>query len=289
MQENDAKYQIDLLTAMNEKLMDSEKVYRLVSEFTGLCFIYVDFRDPSNPHLIGDWAGITGLNVNSRNFDKNIMLSLMDEKDQKEFDDRIISIEKHGRDHDSMVFRSADKKEWIEAVVKVCYDKKGEPENKIYSFKNVTKDVRDDEELKYLAYYDSLTGLYNRNYFVKKLRDLCGRADEEKTCIELLFIDIDDFKKINDSLGLIYGDELVQDFSAFIKDMQDDNIFAGRFGSDVFSIAIYNPCGNRSAEAIYKEIRERLRKPYVLTNKTEVTFTVSAGVSEYPGDRKSVV
>ena len=111
---------------------------------------------------------------------------------------------------------------------------------------------------------------------------MCELADSEKVSVEIMFVDIDDFKKINDSIGLLFGDELVQEFGQYLKDFHSDDTLVGRFGSDVFVIAVYNPCGQRSCDVIYRKIQERLRHPFTLTNKTEIMITVSCGVAEYP-------
>ncbi len=279
---DDLKYQIDLLTAMNEKLLNSERIYRLVSEFSGNVFVYIDYRKNSNVELVGSWDEIIGEKVCNHPFDKNFMLSLICDEDQKRFQEIIIDMESRKERISRMEFKSKNQKNWVESVARTNYDENGIPIDKIISFHDITKIKAKNEELVYFAYYDSLTGLYNRNYFVKSLRDLCEKAESEQVSVELLFLDIDDFKKINDSLGLLFGDELVQDFAGVIKEYTNENIVAGRFGSDVFCVAIYNPCGQRSADNIYTSIREQLRTPFVLTNKTEITFSVSGGVAEYP-------
>ena len=93
-----------------------------------------------------------------------------------------------------------------------------------------------------------------------------------------MLVYIDNFKKINDSLGLVYGDELVQSLALFIKGLSTDKIKVGRYGSDVFAIAIFDPCGKNCSDMIFKTIRDRVKKPFILTNKAEVTISVSSGV-----------
>ena len=87
-----------------------------------------------------------------------------------------------------------------------------------------------------------------------------------------MLVDTDNFKKINDSLGLVYGDELVQSLALFIKGLSTDKIKVGRYGSDVFAIAIFDPCGKNCSDMIFKTIRDRVKKPFILTNKAEVTI-----------------
>lgn len=284
----DLKYQIDLLTAMNEKLMGNERVYRAVAEFSGNVYIYRDLKRDDTVELVGPWDDVIGEKISNHSFDPSYMLEFIIDSDQKRFVETIVHMENNKEEYAKCDFKSRSHR-FFECEAKVTYAEDGTPLEKIMSFKDVTKIKAKNDELAYLAYYDPLTGLYNRNYFVKSLRDMCEKADADKVSVELLFIDIDNFKNINDSVGLLFGDELVQDFAGIIKNYQNENIFAGRFGSDVFCVAIYNPCGQRSADNLYRSIREKLRTPFVLTNKTEVSFTISAGVAEYPEAGKSAL
>jgi diguanylate cyclase (GGDEF)-like protein len=133
-----------------------------------------------------------------------------------------------------------------------------------------------------MAYYDLLTGLYNRNYFVRMLGDFIRRAQDEDENVAVMFIDIDDFRRINDAMGLIVGDELVQMFGQFLMDFMNENVLVSHFNSDIFCIAIYNPCGARSIETIYKKIIERLKEPFVMTDGQEIHLEVNIGAAEFP-------
>lgn len=285
---DDLKYQIDLLTALNERLMASEHIFRSISEFSGYVYIYKDLKNNS-AELVGPWDELVGEKITTLPFDERYLLDLIHDDDLKIYNDKIYEMEHKKLRHAKIEIRSRIKNLWFESEAKVNYDEEGAPIEKIIAFRDVTKRKAQNEEIAYLAYNDSLTGLYNRNYFVRCLRDMCERAESEKVGVELLFLDIDNFKKINDSIGLLFGDELVQGFSLILKEFQNDNVIVGRFGSDVFIVAIYNPCGQRSADYIYRTIREKIRDPFVLTNKSEVLYTVSAGVAEYPEAGKTAL
>lgn len=279
----DLKYQIDLLTAMNEKLMNSEHIFRMCAEHSGIYFIYYNLRGRKHTDLIGAWDELVGSNISRHPYDENYMLSLVCEDEQKTVKDLILDLEKKHEKFSTCEFKSSKKRIYLKANTYVNYDNNGNPIEKLVCLEDITKRKKDNEEIEYFALHDPLTSLFNRNNFVSILRDLCEKADKEKTILEIMLVDIDNFKRINDSLGLVLGDELVQDFGLFIKEFQNDNVTVCRFGSDVFGICIYNPCGSRSCDVIYKTICERLRKPFILTNGTEVNFSVSAGVTEYPG------
>lgn len=95
-------------------------------------------------------------------------------------------------------------------------------------------------------------------------------------------MDFDDFRRVNDGMGIIAGDELVQLFGQYLSGLMSDYVVISHFSTDIYCIAIYDPCGARSVDTIYKVIRERLKKPFKMTDGQEVTMTVSVGVSEYP-------
>lgn len=288
---DDLKYQVDLLTALNERLMNSEKMYRHIAECTGSLFMYFDFKaSPVKVDLIGPWDDVLGVKIVNHPYDQSYLLNnFLCEEDQDLFRVRLLEIEREKKESDSIEIRSKNKHKWFKCNVTVSYASDGSPLEKIIHIVDITKNKINAEELEYLAFYDSLTGVYNRNYFVKKLRDLCDKAQNDEVSVEVLFVDIDDFKKINDSLGLVYGDELVQEFGQFLKEFNTEDIVVGKFGSDVFVIAIYNPCGSRSADVIYRKINERLRHPFVLTDRSEVKFTVTCGVAEYPDAGKTAL
>lgn len=279
----DLQYQLDLLTAMNEKLMNNEKIYRHIAEYSGNLYVYFDLKNPnSKVELIGKWDEFVGEKIVNHPFDEAHMLSFLREEDQDLFRRRLLDIEKRNLESDTIEVRTKSNKYYLSCEAKVSYDPNGIPYEKLINIRDITKLKANHDELIYLAYYDSITGLYNRNYFVSKLVDYIERAERTHNSVEVLLIDIDDFKKINDSLGLILGDELVQAFAQYLKDFEDDDTIIGRFGSDVFIFAIYNPCGNRTADYIYRNVRERLRHPFKLSDRSEVTFNVTCGVAEYP-------
>ncbi|MDO4188635.1 MAG: diguanylate cyclase, partial [Lachnospiraceae bacterium] len=280
----DKQYQIDLLTAMNERLMNSEHVYKLACEFSGAAYIYYDLKNTNHVELFGAWEKLTGVNLARQPYDESYMLSLVHDDDVKMVKDQIL---KTPSDINELVktieFRTNKNKRYIKANCVVVKDAHGDFAEKLVSFEDITREKEKSDEIEYFAFHDVLTGLYNRNHFFTILRDMISQADEENTSVEFMLVDIDNFKKVNDSLGLLYGDELVQTLALYIKGLATDKIKVGRYGSDVFAIAIYDPCGKNCSDMVFKSIRDKLKKPIILTNKAEVNISVSAGVCEYPG------
>ena len=82
-----------------------------------------------------------------------------------------------------------------------------------------------DEELTYMAYFDPMTGLMNRNYFFQNLATWLEKAAEENRVVSVLFMDIDDFRRINDGMGILVGDETVQLIGEMLKSYANDNVW----------------------------------------------------------------
>lgn len=273
------KYKIDLLNAMNDKLSRDEKMLRLICETSSSAILYYNFAE-DRFQTVANWNHFFGFTITNMH-DLNRLYDCVEEQWVIPLRE-VLFIEKCKLQSQTIEIKLKDKRICIEVEVNVVYDAAGNPTDKIIRFKDVTKLNLQNDELTYLAYYDVLTGLYNRNYFVRLVGEFIRKAQEENSTVAVMFLDIDDFRRINDGIGIIAGDELVQMLGQFLSDMIGDNVVVSHFNSDIFCIGIYNPCGARSVDAIYKTIRERLCKPFKLTNGQEILITISVGVAEYP-------
>ena len=283
---DELNYQIDLLTALNQKLCDSERMYRLICDTSNSAYIFTNFKQ-NRTEVIGQFAKYFPFEVTDiRDFSR--IIDFVNEKFSPRLRE-IMFLEKTGQNLSNLEYCSNNGMNWYECIVCVFYDETGTPVEKIIEFKDITKFKKQNDELEYMAYYDALTGLYNRNYFVNILNDWIRKATIDNTVIGVMFIDIDDFRKINDSLGLVVGDELVQVFGQFLNEFKSENVIVSHFSSDIFCMAIYEPCGLRSIENICKRIHERVQKPFVLTSRHELAITVCIGVAEYPEAAKTSI
>lgn len=273
------KYQIDLLNAMNEKLSRDEKMLRLICETSNSAFLYYSYED-DRFQTVANWDHFFGFTVTcvqdlSRLFDcveEQCVIPLRE----------VLFIENQKLERQSIEVKLRDKHICVEVEVNIVYDAVGSPTDKIVRFKDVTKLASQNDELTYLAYYDVLTGLYNRNYFVRLVGDFIRKAEKNNTTVAIMFMDFDDFRKINDSMGIIVGDELVQVFGQFLAELMGENLVVSHFNSDIYCIGIYDPCGARSVDTIYKTIRERIKQPFKLSGGQEIFITLTVGVAEYP-------
>ncbi|MDE7133079.1 MAG: bifunctional diguanylate cyclase/phosphodiesterase [Lachnospiraceae bacterium] len=273
------KYQVDLLNAMNEKLAREGKMLRLICETSNSAFLYYNYEE-QQLRTIANWDHFFDFTVTDIH-DLGRLYDCVEDKYVIPLKE-VLFIDEQKLKSQAIEVKLKDRRLCIEVEVNVVYDTMDNPTDKVIRFKDVTKFNSQNDELTYMAYYDMLTGLYNRNYFVRLLGEYVRRAEEENETVAVMFMDFDDFRRINDGMGIISGDELVQLFGQFLSDLIGDNVIISHFNSDIFCIGIYSPCGARSVETIYRTIRERLKKPFKLSEGQEIFLTLSVGVAEYP-------
>ncbi|UGQ45789.1 EAL domain-containing protein [Massilia endophytica] len=140
-----------------------------------------------------------------------------------------------------------------------------------------------EEQLLHMAHYDSLTGLPNRTLFYRTLADAMDLARDKEWRIVVLFIALDRFKSVNDSLGGAMGDELLREFSNRLVQCARIRDTVGRLGGDEFGLILAITRGQQEAVDMATEVREALRVPFDLDGHP-ATLTASIGIAMYPDD-----
>lgn len=276
---NELKGQIELLETMNRKLLNDTKMLRLICETSNSAFLYYNYEEDVLK-TIANWDyffdfRLTGMDEFSQFYD------WVEEKYISPLRD-VLFLEKRGMKNTAIDVRAKNGRMWVEVETNIIYDNDGKPTDKIVRFKDVTKFNSQNDELTYMAYYDLLTGLYNRNYFVRLLGEFVNRAKDENKSVSVMFVDLDDFRKLNDSYGIIVGDEIVQMFGQFLSDLASEDVIISHFNADIYCIGIYDPQGERSVGKIYNKISKGLKNPFKLSGGQEITLSVSIGAAEYP-------
>jgi len=145
-----------------------------------------------------------------------------------------------------------------------------------------------EEEIRTLAFYDVLTGLANRRYFQDQGEQSIARARRKQSKLALLMLDLDRFKVVNDSLGHISGDELLQQVAQRILSQVRDVDRAARIGGDEFVVLLENITCREDAARIAEKIISCLGKNFQLTQSDEVSIGTSIGISLYPEDGSTI-
>ncbi|MDD9877103.1 MAG: EAL domain-containing protein [Magnetovibrio sp.] len=153
----------------------------------------------------------------------------------------------------------------------------------VFNCHNITERKHQEETIYRQANYDPLTKLPNRLMFADRLTTALMRGAREKNCVGLLFIDLDGFKKVNDTLGHGAGDELLKVVAQRLSDCvrQDDTI--SRLGGDEFTVILPNIHGPGAAEIVAKKILERVSEVITL-GENEVYISGSIGITIFPDD-----
>jgi len=150
---------------------------------------------------------------------------------------------------------------------------------------NITDYVKEKEKVEYMAYHDSLTSLPNRANIENYLENRLKVAQRQKTKIAMLFIDLDRFKNINDTLGHDVGDELLVEVSSRLKQTLRKSDMLSRFGGDEFVVVIDGMDDTYSTSYVCKKILNLFSSP-IKTKKHQLNITLSIGVAIFPDDAK---
>lgn len=148
-------------------------------------------------------------------------------------------------------------------------------------FYDITEMRRSEQEVEYKAYHDALTGLPNRQLFIDRLKHAIVRAQRSQSAFSVLFVDLDGFKLINDSLGHAVGDLLLKGVAIrlFGCARQEDTV--ARLGGDEFTVIVEDTSGERDAAAVAHRIIHSLSEPFVHKNE-ELFISSSVGIALYP-------
>ncbi len=161
-------------------------------------------------------------------------------------------------------------------------DEAGNTTNFIGFFKDLTDALAARQRIEELAYHDALTGLPNRLMFAERFEAAQKLADRNGTAFAILFIDLDRFKHINDSLGHMFGDRVLVEVAERLNGCLRQVDILSRLGGDEFLILL-NQTGGRGAESTVRRLLEALSQPFSLSD-IAFTVTCSIGIALYPDD-----
>jgi len=152
---------------------------------------------------------------------------------------------------------------------------------------DITERKESEKRLAYLANYDTLTGMPNRNLFQDRLKHAMAQAERQKGEVALLYLDLDHFKAVNDALGHHAGDELLIEASHRIRQNIRDGDTAARLGGDEFTIVIEQFDDNAQVAIVAEHVLKSLNKSYQIDTH-EVFVSASMGITFYPTDGEDV-
>ncbi|MES2823756.1 MAG: diguanylate cyclase [Pseudomonadota bacterium] len=172
----------------------------------------------------------------------------------------------------STIIPLPDPKGLVEHICLIVYDVTDTAVNKIAQ-------QHANEQLQNLSRMDHLTGLFNRGYWELQLVKEFKRFDRYEHPSSLIMLDIDHFKKVNDTYGHTVGDDVIRQVSRAIKEQVRDLDIAGRYGGEEFGI-ILTGTDSTGAATFAERLRQTIENMVVHSEGQEVEFTVSLGISQ---------
>jgi diguanylate cyclase (GGDEF)-like protein/PAS domain S-box-containing protein len=163
----------------------------------------------------------------------------------------------------------------------------GKVEHYLAIFSDITLRKREEQELYDLATHDALTGLANRSFFSERFRHAMVRAKRAGLRVGLLYLDLDGFKPVNDSLGHKCGDKLLQTVARRLKRSVREEDTVARLGGDEFAVILEHLSRPRDAAATAKKLLHAVARPYLL-ERHKARVTASIGITIYPFDGEDV-
>ncbi|WP_370278687.1 EAL domain-containing protein [Pontibacterium sp.] len=150
-------------------------------------------------------------------------------------------------------------------------------------FTDITEAKAKEERLIELATFDHLTGLYNRNAFLQHLKQAIADSNRSGREFAVLFIDLDGFKRLNDSLGHDFGDQVIRIAAERLQQNTRVNDLVSRLGGDEFTLLVKEPQAGIDQARLAEKVLTTLAEPYQVGDKT-IHLTASIGISRYPAD-----
>jgi len=164
----------------------------------------------------------------------------------------------------------------------VVPDASGQRNLYVQVLNDITEQKRAEQELRYLANYDTLTSLPNRSLLSERLSRAIVRARRESGKVAVLFIDLDRFKDINDSLGHATGDRILRAAAARVQQTVGAQHTVARLSGDEFTVVLEDIGSMEDAEVIAQQIIDAFMLPLSFGERLELSVSPSIGISLYP-------
>ncbi len=172
---------------------------------------------------------------------------------------------------------------WIHQSTSLARDPNGGPRHFITVVADISERKRAEEQLTHLAHHDGLTGLPNRGLFYDRLGHALDQARRRNWIAGVMFVDLDRFKAVNDTLGHDAGDQLLREVAARLTQCVRSDDTVGRLGGDEFAVILTELARVEDAGLVAQKIIAALAAPFAIGGK-EVFVTASVGIATYPGD-----
>lgn len=177
---------------------------------------------------------------------------------------------------------------WVLTKGKAIRDSSGNIIKMAGSHTNITDKKMAEEEINHLAYFDIVTDLANRTLFEEKMNKCIANTNANKEMFGLIYLDLDNFKNVNDTLGHAFGDLLLKNVANLLKKHVSKDDIVSRLSGDEYAIIVPKLNALEQLNVLAEKIKDDFQSPFTLSNQ-EVYVTVSMGIAIYPTDGEDML
>jgi diguanylate cyclase (GGDEF)-like protein/PAS domain S-box-containing protein len=170
---------------------------------------------------------------------------------------------------------------WIESMCVPIYDDDNQMIGALGINRDITERIKEKERLDHLAHYDQLTKIPNRYLLLDRITHLIEQSLRNKSTFSLLYIDMDDFKSINDAKGHTYGDKVLVETASRLKKSIRKSDTVARIGGDEFVILLESTSDRNDIVAMAEKLIEAISSPFMI-NEEVLNISCSIGIATYP-------
>ena len=210
-----------------------------------------------------------------------------DRDDEEDYQPRLVAGEINTHSVEKRYVRKDGAAIWVNRTVSLVRDSVGKPLYFISVVEDISERKHAVEQMVYLAQYDPLTDLPNRNLLRDRLKLAMARAKRNEQMLAVMFLDLDQFKEINDTLGHAAGDEVLQAVAGLLRDSLRDVDIIARMGGDEFTVVLENIAELVQVTAVAEKIKQAFSVPIVI-REHEMFVTASIGITIYPRDENEI-
>ncbi|MBX3664569.1 MAG: PAS domain S-box protein [Burkholderiales bacterium] len=269
-------------------LQESDEQFRQLAQHVPQVFWITDAEQRRTLYASPNYQSVTGRPLGDLENDPRSWLAAVHEDDRERVQyARLQKAPLGSYDIEYRVVRTDGSVRWVHDRAFPIRNAQGE----VYRIAGIAEDITDAkisrEQLAHLAHFDNLTGLPNRVLFNDRLRQSVAQARRNNWILGVLFLDLDRFKLVNDTLGHATGDQLLKQVAARLTANLRPSDTVARLSGDEFAVILPELSGPQNAGHVSQKILKALAAPYDLEGH-EVFVTVSIGVTLYPTDSDDI-
>lgn len=271
-----------------QALRDSEEKFRQLARHVPQVFWMTDADQKALTYISPAYETVTGRSIAELTANPRAWLECIHPDDRERV--RAARKDKARNGDYEVTFRmmhTDGSERWMHSRAFPVYDQDGA----VYRIAGISEDIteqkRAQEKLLQLAHYDGLTSLPNRVLFRDRLQQTLAQAQRNDWIIAVLFIDLDHFKNINDTLGHAGGDDLLLQVAGRLTACVRTGDTVGRLSGDEFSVILSELAAAQDAGLVAQKIGTALQAPFTV-NDTEIFITASIGITLYPCDSTDI-